>query len=276
MSDIIIIVDKKPFLADTLEMVISNYFPHQFTILAFDNSTSAFNTIEELSIKKEKISLISCEFEMPNITGFEFLNLTTTFSPDSVKVLTTTYIEMKKYQELLSNSDVDFILEKPFNINSLVNVVKCSLIQQHLLLEKQKNLETIQSLKNSLSLMRNKYQIREDNFLTISDSLNAFYFRLDLKNTLFNIYTKSTDFFGYETSSFHDFDSFLSIVAPDDQAKLIESIKKIKVDITSLETIFLHIITKKQSPLPVKIIMLKENSSESNGRNYVVGIIQPD
>jgi len=274
MPDIIIIIDKKPFIADTLEMAISHYFPDMFTIIAFNNTTSAFNIIEELSIKKETVSLIICDSQMPNVNGFDFLNLINTLSPNSIKVLSTAFIKLNTYQEMLAHSSIDYILEKPFSSNSFINIVKSSIIQQNLIKEKQKNLDTIQQLKNSLSLLRNKFQTREQNFITINDTLNAFYFRLDLKNSLLSIYTNASEIFGYEVTSFYDFESFLAIIATNDRTNFIESIRKIKVNISFQEMLYLKIITKSQEQIPVKAILLRESKSKLLATKTIIGFIQ--
>ncbi len=161
MPAFIIIVDNKPFLPDTLEMIISKYFPDQFTIVAFNNTTSAFNVIEELTIKKETIALIICNSQMPNLTGYEFLNLINTISPSSTKVLSTSYIKLTEYQEFLTGNLIDFILEKPFNTNSLINIIQSTIKQQNALNINQKNNDIVQSLKNSLATLRRIYHLRK-------------------------------------------------------------------------------------------------------------------
>lgn len=274
MPPIILIIDKKPFLPDTLEMIISNYFPDQFTILAFNNTTSAFNIIEELVVKKENIALILCDSQMPNLAGFEFLNLVNTLSPTSTKVLTSTYTKLSVYKEILSNSVINFILEKPFNTNSLINIIQCTIRQQNSLSSQQKHIETIQTLKNSLSKLRSKYQVKEQTLLTISYSLNSFYFRVNLKNSLVNIYSDSKTIFGYEVSSFNDFDSFLSIVAPEDKNKVIASIKSIKVMITKQVKLFFNIVAQDKQVFLVKSLLLAEEVDSVTGAKSIIGFIQ--
>ena len=274
MPPVIIVIDKKPFLPDTLEMIISTYFPDQFTILAFNNTTSAFNIIEELSIKKESISLIICDSQMPNLPGLEFLNLVNTLSPNSTKVLSTTYIKLSIYKELLLKPMIDFILEKPFNTNSLINIIQSSIKQQNSLTHQHKNLDSIQSLKNSLSTLRGKYQIREQTLLTISYSLNSFYFRVNLKNSLLDIYADSTTIFGYDIAAFNDFDSFLAIVVAKDKAKVIESIKKIKVMINKQDKIYFKIMTNYKEVVLVKSLLIAEEINNITGTESIIGFVQ--
>lgn len=274
MPPFIIVIDKKPFLPDTLEMIISNYFPDQFAILAFNNTTSAFNTIEELAVKKETIALIICDSQMPNLPGLEFLQLINTLSPTSTKVLSTTYIKLKVYKELLLNPIVDFILEKPFNSNSLINLIQCTIKHHSSLIHQQRNLDTIQSLKNSLSTLRSKYQSREQTLLTISHSLNSFYFRINLKNSLLDIYSVSSSIFGYEVAAFNDFDSFLAIVAPNDKDKVVESVKRIKVLIAKQDKIYFNIVTSDKEIVFVKSLLIAEEISNTRGTESIVGFIQ--
>lgn len=274
MPPFIIIVDKKPLLPDILEMIISKYYSDQFTILAFNNTTSAFNVIEELAIKKENIALILCSCQMPNLTGYEFLNLITTLSPTSTKVLSTTYMKLSEYQELLSSDLIDFILEKPYNTNSLINIIQSTVKQQNDLITNQKCVETIQSLKNSLATMRSKFQTKEQTLLTISNSLNSFYFRINLKNSLLDVYTTATTIFGYNISKFNDFDSFLSIVVENDQQKLIESVKKIKVMLTKQDKLYFNIIDHDNNRFLVKSLLIGEEIDSHTGTESIIGFVQ--
>lgn len=274
MPQFIIIIDKTPFLADTIEIVISRYYPNLFSILAYNNTTAAFNMIEELSIKKETIALIICDYQMPGLTGFEFLNLINTFSPGSTKVLSTNFIKLSEYQNLILEPSVDFVLEKPFNTNSLINIIQITVKLQDTLINQHKNVNTIQSLKNSLSTLREKHQDREHTLLTISESLNAFYFRINLNNLLLDIYSVSETIFGYESSSFNTFDSFLAIIDPDDQNKLVESIKKIKVMLTKDEKLYLRIIAKNNKSILTKSLLIAEEIDEVTGTKSIIGFIQ--
>ncbi len=274
MPAFIIIVDNKPFLPDTLEMIISKYFPDQFTIVAFNNTTSAFNVIEELTIKKETIALIICNSQMPNLTGYEFLNLINTISPSSTKVLSTSYIKLTEYQEFLTGNLIDFILEKPFNTNSLINIIQSTIKQQNALNINQKNNDIIQSLKNSLATLRSIYHLRKKTLITLSSSLNAFYFSINLKNSFFDIYTDSETIFGYKVTSINDFDSFLTIVVPDDQAKLIESIKKIKVMMNKQDVIHFKIIDINKKIISIKCVLVAEEIDNITGAESIIGFMQ--
>lgn len=268
----IIFIDKNKLLGETLEIALDQYFPDEFELIFYNNTTEAFADIEDMSIRREEILLLVCEQDMINLPGSEFLTLLSTLSPQSTKVLTSSYVKTCDYTELFANPSIDFILEKPFKINALINII-CFSLQHYKASKKIEKYDKIaRTLKNSLTTLRNKYQLSQKKILKVSGAINSFYWKLNLKTLALDIFSEQEQIFGYKKEIFTDFDSFLQIVKTEDQANFIETMRKLKVLLLEKETLYYRIINSEQQEIRVKTFCLAEAQDSETGAKSISGV----
>jgi putative two-component system response regulator len=78
-------------------------------------------------IKSNKVSVIVSDNMMPGMKGIDFLTLTKTISPDSVRILMTGYADLHAAIEAINSGEVFRFITKPWDDNELRQIVSDSI-----------------------------------------------------------------------------------------------------------------------------------------------------
>lgn len=129
------------------EQMITTTLSTMFKLMLKEN-VIIFNDVEQALQCKElednKVDLIISDFMMPKMNGLEFFKSVREKCPDTVTILLTGYADKENAIRSINEVGLYYYLEKPWNNNDLIKVVKNGLEKKDLedgLKEKYKELE---------------------------------------------------------------------------------------------------------------------------------------
>jgi putative two-component system response regulator len=139
MSRTIMVVDDEKMITTTLSTMFK---------LMLKENVIAYNDVEQAleceELESNRVDLIISDFMMPKMNGLEFLKNVREKSPDTVTILLTGYADKENAIKSINEVGLYYYLEKPWNNNDLIKVVKNGLEKKELkdgLREKYKELE---------------------------------------------------------------------------------------------------------------------------------------
>lgn len=139
MSRTIMVVDDEQMITTTLSTM--------FKVMLKEN-VIVYNDVEKALASEElegkRVDLIISDFMMPKMNGLEFLKSVREKCPDTVTILLTGYADKENAIKSINEVGLYYYLEKPWNNNDLIKVVKNGLEKKELeddLKEKYKELE---------------------------------------------------------------------------------------------------------------------------------------
>jgi response regulator RpfG family c-di-GMP phosphodiesterase len=116
--------------------------------LMLKENVIAYNDVDQAleckELENKKIDLIISDFMMPKMNGLEFLKNVKEKCPETVTILLTGYADKENAIKSINEVGLYYYLEKPWNNNDLIKVVKNGLEKKELedgLKEKYKELE---------------------------------------------------------------------------------------------------------------------------------------
>jgi two-component system, response regulator PhcR len=83
-------------------------FGTQFNIVTVESAVKA------LSFLNERVAVVVCDHRMPVLTGLDFLTQISRTHPGIVRILTSAYTDKSLLIDAISNSEVAFFIEKPW------------------------------------------------------------------------------------------------------------------------------------------------------------------
>jgi|GEM_PF-209997 len=146
----VLIVDDEPSVIRALRRV---FLQEQYNLLTAENPEDALSLI-----RSNKIDLIICDHQMPNMSGSELLSHTRRISPDTIRMLITGINDINIAISAINEGRIYHYIAKPWKNDEVRKVVKEALA----LKRKRKEMESIQQM---LSFSKNY-------LLDVSEKLN--------------------------------------------------------------------------------------------------------
>jgi two-component system C4-dicarboxylate transport response regulator DctD len=126
----ILLVEANDFIKDALMRGLEI---EGFSIAVSPSAGDAFKII-----KKERFDVIIADYELPDLNGLEFLILAGRARKDCIKILMTTYGELKILSDI-KKYGIDDAIEKPFPFERLVNMIEYNLSRRKIKRTKTKS-----------------------------------------------------------------------------------------------------------------------------------------
>lgn len=129
------------------EKMITTTLSTMFKVMLKENVITyndAEQALESKELEGREVDLIISDFMMPKMNGLEFLKNVKQKSPDTVSILLTGYADKENAIKSINEVGLYYYLEKPWDNNDLIKVVKNGLEKKELadgLREKYKELE---------------------------------------------------------------------------------------------------------------------------------------
>ncbi|MCX7979101.1 MAG: response regulator, partial [Bdellovibrionaceae bacterium] len=159
----ILCVDDEVSNVDALERLLRK----KYDVL---KATSGAKGLEILDQNPEGVAVIISDQRMPQMTGVEFLEMSLTRSPDSVRMLLTGYTDIESVVEAVNKGQIFRYLTKPWDPIDLVNTVDQAVEKYQLTIElKKKN----QELSNALDSLKELDQAKNNFMILINHELKT-------------------------------------------------------------------------------------------------------
>lgn len=117
----ILLVEFDEFIRDALQRALEI---EGFEVVAVKSAAEGIN-----AAKKADFDVSIADYELPDGNGVEYFVLISRFCPDTVKVLMTTYGELKILADV-RRYGIDDAIEKPFPFERLVRLIRFHLRQE--------------------------------------------------------------------------------------------------------------------------------------------------
>ncbi|HEY9699593.1 MAG TPA: response regulator [Trichocoleus sp.] len=112
----ILVVDDEP---DNLDLLYRT-FHREFTVFRAESGAAAL----EILAKEGEVAVIISDQRMPSMSGTEFLSLTATQFPDTIRIILTGYTDVEDLVEAINAGKVFKYVTKPWNGDGLKAVVR--------------------------------------------------------------------------------------------------------------------------------------------------------
>ena len=154
----ICIVDDEKMITDTLKVLLN---------LELNVNIKTFNSpIEALDfLKKNEVQIILSDFLMPEMNGIEFLIKAKNINPDITMILLTGYADKENAIKAINDVGIYRYLEKPWDNNDLIIVIKNALERGDL----------IKQLKNQNEKLEELIKERTKELFETNQKLNAIF-----------------------------------------------------------------------------------------------------
>lgn len=143
----VLIVDDEVKILSSLNRLLSR---EGYAVFSAESASDGIRVL-----KSEKIHLIICDQRMPETDGITFLEMASSLSPDSVRILLTGYASMDSALEAINRSHVFSFLTKPWSNEILITTVNRACEHLELILENRRFQEEIKSHNNQLIALNN-------------------------------------------------------------------------------------------------------------------------
>lgn len=140
MSKTIMVVDDEKMITTTLSSMFKLMLKEN--VIVYNDAEQALSSNE---LESNSVDLIISDFMMPKMNGLEFLKNVRQKSPNTVTILLTGYADKENAIKSINEVGLYYYLEKPWNNNDLIKVVKNGLEKKALeddLKRKYSELET--------------------------------------------------------------------------------------------------------------------------------------
>lgn len=127
MSSTIMVVDDEKMITTTLSTMFKVMLKEN--VIVYNDANQA---LESEELKDNRVDLIISDFLMPKMNGLEFLKNVKEKSPDTVSILLTGYADKENAIKSINEVGLYYYLEKPWNNNDMIKVVKNGLEKKKL------------------------------------------------------------------------------------------------------------------------------------------------
>ncbi|MBD3881259.1 response regulator [Phormidium tenue FACHB-886] len=112
----ILVVDDEP---DNLDLLYRTFY-RQFKVLRAESGHEALALLEQ----EGEVAVIISDQRMPHMSGTEFLSLTATLYPDTIRIILTGYTDVEDLVEAINSGKVFKYVNKPWDDDDLKAVVR--------------------------------------------------------------------------------------------------------------------------------------------------------
>lgn len=166
------------------EKMITTTLSTMFKLMLKEN-VIAYNDVEQAlaceELENNRVDLIISDFMMPKMNGLEFLKNVREKCPDTVSILLTGYADKENAIKSINEVGLYYYLEKPWNNNDLIKVVKNGLEKKDLedgLKVKYKELEVSnREVSRLYELLKHDYNKETENtknlIITLANVIEA-------------------------------------------------------------------------------------------------------
>lgn len=166
------------------EKMITTTLSTMFKLMLREN-VIVFNDVDQAlaceELKKNEVDLIISDFMMPKMNGLEFLKNVSEKSPNTVTILLTGYADKENAIKSINEIGLYYYLEKPWDNNDLIKIVKNGLEKKELedsLKIKYEELEdSHQKITRLYELLKHEYNTETENtknlIITLANVIEA-------------------------------------------------------------------------------------------------------
>jgi signal transduction histidine kinase/class 3 adenylate cyclase/ActR/RegA family two-component response regulator len=129
----ILVVDDEP---DNLDLLYRTFY-RQFRVLRAEGGHQALAILEQ----EGEVAVIISDQRMPHMSGTEFLSLTATQYPDTIRIILTGYTDVEDLVEAINSGKVFKYVTKPWNDEELKTVVRQGVDTHNVLKARTKELQ---------------------------------------------------------------------------------------------------------------------------------------
>jgi response regulator RpfG family c-di-GMP phosphodiesterase len=112
----ILVVDDEP---DNLDLLYRTFY-REFKVLRAESGCEALNILQQ----EGEVAVIISDQRMPSMSGTEFLSLTATQYPDTIRIILTGYTDVGDLVEAINSGKVFKYVTKPWDDEELKTVVR--------------------------------------------------------------------------------------------------------------------------------------------------------
>ncbi|MDF2210276.1 response regulator [Arthrospira platensis NCB002] len=138
----ILVVDDEP---DNLDLLYRT-FHREFKVLKAESGPAALKILEEVG----EVAVIISDQRMPYMSGTEFLSLTATQYPDSIRIILTGYTDVEDLVEAINSGKVFKYVTKPWKSDELKAIVQQGLETHNVLKSRTEELRLAQKQESLL------------------------------------------------------------------------------------------------------------------------------
>ncbi len=146
MSKTIMVVDDEKMITTTLSTMFK---------LMLKENVIVYNDVDQALASNElaanRVDLIISDFMMPKMNGLEFLKSVREKSPDTVTILLTGYADKENAIKSINEVGLYYYLEKPWDNNDLIKVVKNGLEKKELEDDLKKKYEELEESSHEIT-----------------------------------------------------------------------------------------------------------------------------
>ncbi len=176
MSRTIMVVDDETMITTTLSTMFKLMLKEN--VIVYNDVEQALNCAE---LKNNRVDLIISDFMMPKMNGLEFLKNVREQCPDTVTILLTGYADKENAIRSINEIGLYYYLEKPWNNNDMIKVVRNGLEKKELeddLRKKYQELEeSNQEIIRLYELLKNDYNTETESsknlIITLANVIEA-------------------------------------------------------------------------------------------------------
>lgn len=112
---VILTVDDDPNVLQAIARDLRHQYGDRFRILRTDSGISALETLKQLKLRGEVVSLLLADQRMPHMSGVEFLEQAMVIFPEAKRVLLTAYADTEAAIRAINTAKLDYYLLKPWD-----------------------------------------------------------------------------------------------------------------------------------------------------------------
>ncbi len=176
MSSTIMVVDDEKMITTTLSTMFKLMLKQN--VITYNDASLALECRE---LEEQKVDLIITDFMMPRMNGLEFLRSVKERCPDTVSILLTGYADKENAIRSINEVGLYYYLEKPWDNNDLIKVVKNGLEKKSLQDDLRKKYRELEASNNEISrlyeLLKHDYNKETENIknlvITLANIIEA-------------------------------------------------------------------------------------------------------
>lgn len=176
MSRTIMVVDDEKMITTTLSTMFKLMLKEN--VIAYNDVDQALSSSE---LADNRVDLIISDFMMPKMNGLEFLKNVKEKSPNTVTILLTGYADKENAIRSINEIGLYYYLEKPWDNNDLIKVVKNGLEKKDLEDDLKEKYEELQKSNHEITrlyeLLKHDYNTETENsknlIITLANVIEA-------------------------------------------------------------------------------------------------------